>query len=240
MNKPRVLTHDEVKASEAAFRGRPFNQKWSKAARRVYDGLLGVLGGATPIVTPDIAPLPEGELTDMTVEMLNELEPESVVLSDSDSFGGGDTALLPPPNHITSREDAVKAGLVVDVTQVAKHFGLHLSVGITKSLWEKSITGPSTISPESWKDRVRDMLLAVRLRLASLESPTPWIEVPVLLPVEEKEAPKLFPIYALFHKDPVVAECLTLIHPQEISSINMSSFSSGDDSSSEGSDHSVS
>ena len=123
MNKPRVLTHDEMKASEAAFRGRPFNQKWSKAARRVYDGLLGVLDGATPIVTPDIAPLPEGELTDMTVEMLNELEPESVVLSDSDSFGGGETALFSPPNHITSREDAVKAGLVVDVTQVAKHLG---------------------------------------------------------------------------------------------------------------------
>jgi len=236
MNKPRVLTHDEMKASEAAFRGRPFDPKWSKAARQVYDGLLGVLDGATPIVTPEIAPLPEGELTDMTVEMLNELEPESVMLSDSHSFGGEETALLPPPNHITSREDAVKAGLVVDVTQVAKHFGLHLSVGITKSLWEKSITGPSAISPETWTSRVRDMLLAVRLRLASLETPTPWIEVPVLLPVQEKEAPELFPIYALFHKDPVVAECLTLIHPQEISSINMSSFSSGDDSSSGGSD----
>jgi len=36
----RKLSHDELKAAEAAFQGRPFNEVWSQAARAVYDGIL--------------------------------------------------------------------------------------------------------------------------------------------------------------------------------------------------------
>ena len=36
----RRLTHDELKAAEAAFQGRPFNEVWSQAALTVYDGIL--------------------------------------------------------------------------------------------------------------------------------------------------------------------------------------------------------
>jgi hypothetical protein len=36
----RRLTHDELKAAEAAFQGRAFNEAWSQAARRVHDGIL--------------------------------------------------------------------------------------------------------------------------------------------------------------------------------------------------------
>jgi len=36
----RRVTHDELKAAEAAFQGRPFNEAWSEAARTVYDGIL--------------------------------------------------------------------------------------------------------------------------------------------------------------------------------------------------------
>ncbi|MBA2486377.1 MAG: hypothetical protein H0V35_09820 [Nitrospira sp.] len=41
---PRQITHDEKKAAEAAFTGRPFNPKWSDAARIVYDGILAAIG----------------------------------------------------------------------------------------------------------------------------------------------------------------------------------------------------
>lgn len=34
------MTHDELKAAEAAFQRRPFNEAWSQAARTVYDGIL--------------------------------------------------------------------------------------------------------------------------------------------------------------------------------------------------------
>ena len=36
----RRLTHDQLKAAEAAFQGWPFNEAWSQAARTVYDGIL--------------------------------------------------------------------------------------------------------------------------------------------------------------------------------------------------------
>lgn len=36
---PRRLTHDELKAAEAAFQGRAFNEAWSQAARNVYIGI---------------------------------------------------------------------------------------------------------------------------------------------------------------------------------------------------------
>ena len=36
----RRLTHDELKAAEAAFQGWPFNETWSQAARMVYAGIL--------------------------------------------------------------------------------------------------------------------------------------------------------------------------------------------------------
>jgi len=36
---PRRLTHDELKAAEAAFQGWPFNESWSQAALNVYIGI---------------------------------------------------------------------------------------------------------------------------------------------------------------------------------------------------------
>ena len=40
ISRGRELSHDEKKAAEAAFQGRPFNEAWSQAAREVYDGIV--------------------------------------------------------------------------------------------------------------------------------------------------------------------------------------------------------
>ena len=45
----KQLTYDEKKAAEAAFTGRPFNPEWSDAARRVYDGIVGVMGSSKSV-----------------------------------------------------------------------------------------------------------------------------------------------------------------------------------------------
>jgi hypothetical protein len=42
-DRNRFLTHDERKAAEAAFKGAPFDPKWSDAARKVYLGLSTAL-----------------------------------------------------------------------------------------------------------------------------------------------------------------------------------------------------
>lgn len=191
MSQSRPLTHDEKKAAEAAFQGRPFDASWSKSARSVYEGILKARGDV--------------------------VDADSVETS---------SASPTPARHVTSRQDAIDAGLLVDVTQKAQRIGLNLAVGITRSLWDRSITQAVELDPREWDLRVRDMLLAVRLRLAGLETPMPWIEVPVLFPADHGEAsPRMFPIYALFHKDPVAEDCLTLIHPNEWSSMRLSSRS---------------
>ena len=43
MQQQRRLTHDENKAAEAAFKGIPFDPKWSEAARKVYLGISSAI-----------------------------------------------------------------------------------------------------------------------------------------------------------------------------------------------------
>lgn len=52
----RALTYDEKKAAEAAFTGRPFNPDWSDGARKVYDGIAGVLAAKALDRQPDLEP----------------------------------------------------------------------------------------------------------------------------------------------------------------------------------------
>ena len=54
--RPRtILTHDEHKASEAAFHGLPLDPKWSQHAQEIYLGILEVTKGKD-IVNHEEAP----------------------------------------------------------------------------------------------------------------------------------------------------------------------------------------
>jgi hypothetical protein len=55
MTPRATLTHDEHKASEAAFHGLPLDPKWSKHAQEIYRGILEVTNGKD-IVNKDEAP----------------------------------------------------------------------------------------------------------------------------------------------------------------------------------------
>ena len=186
MEYTRPLTHDEKKAAEAAYRGRPFDASWSQAARTVYDGILTARGYAVDAFDSGA----------VNREAVKEIHP------------------------LPSRQEAIEAGLLVDVTKKAKRIGFHVAVGITKSLWDRNITKSLDLDPHEWDLRVRDLLLAVRLKMAGSETSGPWVEVPVVFPsTQGEEPPQVFSIYALFHKDPVAEDCVTLIHPNELSSI---------------------
>ena len=52
----RPLTHDEKKAAEAAFKGVPFDPKWSEAARKVYLGLSSAMADKRNEAFQDIPP----------------------------------------------------------------------------------------------------------------------------------------------------------------------------------------
>ena len=53
----RLLTHDERKAAEAAFKGEPFNPKWSEAARKVYLGLSSALANKRQDAFQEVPPV---------------------------------------------------------------------------------------------------------------------------------------------------------------------------------------
>ncbi|GJL65436.1 MAG: hypothetical protein NPIRA05_04070 [Nitrospirales bacterium] len=214
MTQPRPLTHDEKKASEAAFRGLPFNPKWSQSAKAVYDGILATLD-KSPMTTTDINSNTE------TFEESRELVP--VPMNEVDvATGEHDTAEIELVDEqsiqqIHSRREAIEAGYLMDVSEEAKNIGLELAVGMTKPLWKRGICPSTDLSDEELQNRIRDVLIAVRLRLAGLESPAAFVEVPVLLAFPPEPTPQLFLIYALFHMDPLEADSLLLLHPGEVS-----------------------
>lgn len=212
MNPGRVLTHDEKKASEAAFRGLPMNDSWTDSAKAVYEGLLQALG-KTPL--SDLAPS-EKEDTD-SQERSNLLpsdfpEPSQLALSISSGDIPAEFESLP----IGSRKEAIESGILKDVTSIAQSVGLDFCVGMTNPLWDKYITPSPDYTEELIQTRLRDTLVAVRLRLAILKTPTPLVDVPILLQFAPEPTPQLCLTFALFHKDPVDGDCLLLIHPGEV------------------------
>ena len=228
MKQPRALSHDEKKAAEAAYQGRPFHSSWSKSARAVYDGVLNARGVSVDTVEPMETSVDSIE-TPVGAEGLFE-EALNFEESSEDSTVIPGSGVQTPSRHITSRQEAIDAGLLIDVSKKAKGVGFNLAVGITKSLWSRSIADSLEMGTPEGETRIRDMLLAVRLRLATLDTPSPWVEVPVLLPSQQGgHASKIFPIYALFHKDPVAEDCLTLIHPKELPSTGLSSPTSAEE-----------
>ncbi|MCA9471778.1 MAG: hypothetical protein MRJ96_04310 [Nitrospirales bacterium] len=214
MTNPRPLTHDEKKASEAAFRGLPFDPKWSQAAKTVYDGILATLekSTASPVITDP--PSGSSEESRDLVPLNQEDIPVIAEESDETAVEFVDEQSV---QQIHSRREAIEAGYLMDVSEEAKNIGLELAVGMTKPLWNRGICPSADLSEEELHHRVRDVLLAVRLRLAGLESPAAFVEVPVLLSFEPDPTPQLFLIYALFHKDPLEADSLLLLHPGEVS-----------------------
>lgn len=214
MGNKRPLTHDEKKASEAAFRGLPFDPEWSDAARSVYEGIveamrgkgssshLGVEGAEREPSGP-----PEEGMVGTEIQGFKEEVPASNSLEDLHVTEG---------MNIRLRRKAVEAGLLMDVTPHAQSLGIDLAVGLTKPLWDFGIASDPDFSAEEKEGRIRDMLLAVRLRLATVTNPGPIVQIPVLLSFPETSIPQVFTIFGLFHKDPIDADCLLLIHPGEV------------------------
>jgi hypothetical protein len=212
MTHSRTLTHDEKKASEAAFRGMPMDNSWTDSAKAVYEGLIQALS-KIPLsqpITPEIEGSESQEVSDLVPS--ETLVPSQSSLSLNSEDLPAEFESLP----IRSRREAIESGILKDVTPVAQSVGLEFCVGMTNPLWDQYITSSPDFTEERIQNRLRDTLVAVRLRLASLKAPTPLVDVPVLLQFPPEPTPQLCLTFALFHKDPVDGDCLLLIHPGEV------------------------
>jgi len=181
-----------------AFKGLPFDSRWSPSARAIYDGIRGALGA------PD---LPEQEPAANPSEQQAVLDPQPEE-TESDEAAS-----------ILTREQAVQAGFLVDVTPAAHAVGLPVPISISKPLWVLGITAADTIPEEQREARVRDVLMALRLRLANARVAPPGIEFAALLSFPPEPVPQLLSLYVIAHGDQTTPYTLTILLANEVTAI---------------------
>jgi hypothetical protein len=118
-----------------------------------------------------------------------------------------------------TREEAIQTGLLIDVSPMAQSLGLPLPVGVTKPLWDLAITASHTIPDDQHESRLRDVLMALRLRLATTRTTLPLIEFPALLTFPPEPIPQLCLLHAVAQGDPANLLSLTLTLRDEVSLI---------------------
>jgi hypothetical protein len=207
---PRSLTHDEKKAAEAAFSSRPFNPAWSASARLVYDGILKALPDSpnNPKALAPTAPAPiESASTAQHATDGAEVRDEARRTDQAD-----------PPATITDIKQAIEAGLLIDVTPTAQQLGLTFPITISKPLWENGITAHQTMTEEDTARRLRDVLMAFRLRLSGLVTVTPLLDFPALLAVPPGTIPQPISLVALIQPNKEHQAIATLLLANEVAS----------------------
>lgn len=210
---PRILTYDERKAADAAFAGRPFDPAWSEAARAVYDGILIAQG--LPVPTPVSPEQPEAAASEPSTG-----KSPSSPLSSSEQT-------KQTPAQTFSREEAIQAGALIDVTPIAHRMGLRLPVSFSRPLWEIGITATRNVPEEEHERRVRDVLMAFRLKLAASRVASPLVEFPALLAFPPDPTPQACVLFAVAHQEANAPMALTFLLPGEISTTGIP-FSAGE------------
>jgi len=115
-----------------------------------------------------------------------------------------------------SRQQAIQAGILIDVTTDAKKLGLTFPVTMTKPLWDVGIAPIPAMSEEDKSERVRDVLMAFRLRLAGQVSLSPLIDFPAILAMPPGSVPQPVPLFALIQPDEENRATATLLLPNEV------------------------
>lgn len=218
-HNPRILTHDERKAAEAAFTGRPFNPAWSESAKKVYEGLIHAL----PMLPeePLLAPQTQsalGESQDAARAELLPSESESKIEGPAKADEPAEPQTQGPiPQLITNRQQAIQAGILIDVTEDAQKLGLTFPVTVTKPLWDIGIAPLPELSEQDKAERLRDVLMAFRLRLAGQTTLSPLIDFPAMLSLPPGGVPQPVPLFALIQPDEQNRATATLLLPNEVS-----------------------
>jgi len=199
---PRALSHDERYAAEAAFAGRPLNPRWSARAKAVYEGIQKSLPTqeiSDPIVDPELSEEPLATMPVPTESLAESAQPS-------------DRSTRAPRPF----QQAIDTGALIDVTATAKQLGLSFSVTVTKPLWDTGIAPTNTLTEEERSGRLRDVLMALRLRLTAQPTTAPLIDFPALLAFPHGAIPQPVPLFALVQPDEQHQAMVTLLLPTEV------------------------
>jgi hypothetical protein len=215
---PRILTHDERKAAEAAFSGRPFNAAWSDSAQKVYEGLIRALPHLPEESTLEPSQVDQHEAQAAEAAPALSAAPELKLVVPAQEEGAPDVRTNSAAQQlVTNRQQAIEAGFLIDVTADAQKLGLNFSVTITKPLWEIGIAPSQALSEADKSERLRDILMAFRLRLASQATLSPLIDFPAMVALPPEAVPQPVPLLALILPDDQHRAMVTLLLPNEVS-----------------------
>src|SRR5207302_10953009 len=121
--------------------------------------------------------------------------------------------------HVTGVQTCALPIYLIDVTPIAQSVGLPVPVCLSKPLWDFAITASHTLPDEEHESRVRDVLIALRLRLATIPVASPAMEFPALLPFPPEPVPQLCPLYAIAMGDAAVPYSITILLANEVSAV---------------------
>ncbi|MCP9470527.1 MAG: hypothetical protein NNA31_11075 [Nitrospira sp.] len=219
---PRLLTHDERKAAEAAFAGRPCDPRWSDSAKQVYAGLIQ----AMPLSPNVMDETPRGGPTGIK-DMDAERSPASLSTESASTEVDGESSAVEPstaedqdspsiPQAVTGQRQALELGWLIDVSEEAQKLGFTFPVTVTRSLWETGIAPDHLLKEESAR-RLRDVLMAFRLRLVGHTTLMPLLYFPAMLAFPPGEVPQPILLSALIQGDDQHGPVATLLLPHEVS-----------------------
>lgn len=221
---PRTLSFDERLAAEAAFAGRPFNPKWSAAAYTVYEGIRRALSAdvATCDTTFVLGP---GRAADTSNEAPAIGADSSLLMGEQDDRHPFDP--LPAESHSAPHEplaalpheQVLHVGKWIEITTMARSLGVPFTVGMTQPAWDTMVTASASVPESEHATRVRDILLALRLRLMSAPEHKSVIDVPALLTFPPDTVPHPRLLLAAFHQIPHTTTFITLLLPRELSAL---------------------
>lgn len=222
----RELSFDERLAAEAAFSGRPFSPRWSQSARAVYDGILRARG----VDPTEDAPLAIGAedkspTVKTTLHAEDAVPPTKTDLPTMDASHDPSRAAEPQVTDQdehdveVSREQAIEAGGLIEITPFAKSMGVPYVVGMTRPLWDTVVTASDSIPETAREGRLRDILMALRLRLMAGPITRSVIDFPALLTFPPEAVPQPQLLLAAFHEGPNTPTCITLLLPRELSAL---------------------
>ena len=154
--------------------------------------------------------LPVSSTADDEAEPIADVLPEKENTTETSSVG-------PDVPTIKDRQQAIHSGILIDVTPTAQQLGLTFPVTITKPLWELGIVTTDSLPEEEQARRLRDILMAFRLRLASLATISPLIDFPAILAMPPSTVPQAVPLFAIIQPDAANQANVTLLLPNEVS-----------------------
>ncbi len=210
------LTHDQRKAAEAAFRGRPADPGWSAGAHCVYEGLVKALPGTSAPLLRELSR--EAARDPRELGKMSEVGPPpwispEVTPDDGWSDSTDEELGLAPP---ASRDEAIEVGRLIDITSQADDLGLPMPVGLTRSLWDFAITAADAVPDDQHLSRVRDLLSALQYHLRRFPVVAPFSQFPALLCFPPSLVPQLCAVCVVAHSDPNNGKFLTLLLPSEL------------------------